>query len=215
MTDTEQLINKIERLELNAKRFRETPGQKRKRERQAIKNKRYKKRPKEITQQPKKQRGAFVGRVSFEWINGPKKGNKYSVMVTLQYPARLKIRGKELWVYPKDKDIEPFIWGGAKKAEDAMSKDGKRTQEEIEGTRRLRHPLRIKYEEMIKEFGPAKAGQLMAKGFVRAYNKIETKRAKRALAKLYGSVVRTNTVGHESFARQIRRSASIKTSKEH
>ncbi len=212
MTDTvHKLCNEIDGLLISAKRFRETPGQKRKRERQAVKNKRYKKKPAEITQQPKKQRGSYLGRVSFEWMNGPKKGDRHSVMVTLQYPARLKIRGKDLWVYPRPKDIEPYIWGAEKKPAQGMGKDDPKRDENLDRLRRLRHPLRVKYDELLKDVGPIKAGQIMARGFILAYNQIENQRASRALAKLYGSVLRTNKTGHAAFARQIRRSASIST----
>ena len=191
---------------LEAKRFRETSSQKRQRERRSRRNKNYKKKPVEITQQPRKLRKAFVGRVSFEWINGPKRGNKYSVMVTLQYPARLRIKGKELWVFPLDKEIDPYEWGGDKAKADAMAKEAnKKSAEDKDREKRLRHPLRLKYEQLIKDHGPFTAGRIMAKGFVITYNKMGTKAAKIAITKLYGSVLRGNTTGHKSFTRAIYR----------
>lgn len=180
-------------------------------ERKTERNKRWRKVPFEITQQPKKTRQVWMGRVTYEWMEGPKKGQKTACPITLKEPARLSIRGKDLWVLPTNG--EPYIWGekghNPPQPDEKRMRDWKRRKSAAKREKRLREKLMEKFQELLKAYGPHEAGKRMATAFVRAHNRLNDKLAKRALAKVYGSVVKTNRVAHLAFARKIRAAVSL------
>jgi hypothetical protein len=62
----------------------------------------------DVTSQPEKHKNSYMGRASFYWKNDPDK-HKHSVNITLDGPAKLSIKGKDLKVDPKEG--ESFTWG--------------------------------------------------------------------------------------------------------
>jgi len=197
--------------QLSAERWRQTPSERKRQQRQSERNKRYRKVPIEITQQPTKKRGVWMGRVSYEWKSGPKRGQKTSVPVTLNTPAKLSIRGKDLMVKPRDGEM--YVWGEKedekKLGTDADGKPIRKSEDGKAREQRLRDKLKEKYDKLIAEHGPLEAGRTMAKGFVLAHNKLKGKNAKRALAKVYGVVLKTNKAAHRAFGRAVKQSRSM------
>ena len=153
----------------------------------------------------------YVGRVSYEWKSGPKRGQRSSVPVTLKYPAKITIRGKDIMIKPRDG--EPYVWGekdgengkGGKGGKTDTSKPKSKSKKEA----RLRDILSSKYEDLISERGTVEAGKAMAKGFIIAHNKLKKKTAKRALAKVYGQILKSNKAAHLAFGKALRRSTRI------
>ncbi len=92
------------------RRFRKTASDRVKMERAARKNTRYIKKAVKITEQPRRKRKAYVGRATYEWMTGPKKGKRYSTNVTLKTPATLKISNREVAI--KHRGREPYSYGG-------------------------------------------------------------------------------------------------------
>jgi DNA-binding ferritin-like protein len=71
-----------------------------------------------ITNQPQPKGSRHVGHATFEWVNGPKKGQKQSQIITLGAPAELSIDTQgQLLVTEKNK--EPYVFGD--KTEDTPS----------------------------------------------------------------------------------------------
>ena len=200
---------------LSAERWRQTSSERKRQQRQSEKNKRFRKVPVEITQQPVKKRSVYMGRVTYEWKSGPKRGQKVSIPITLKQPARLSLRGKDVMVKPRDGDM--YAWGqketeepaGVQKLKDHESKPLPAKKRE----KRLRDQLKEKFDALIADRGPLEAGKVMARGFVQAHNKMGGKTAKRALAKVYGAVLASNKAAHLSFGRAVRKSASLTTRK--
>lgn len=102
-------------------------------EKAARKNKRVKKVWVEVTTQPEKKGKAWVGRATFEYKSGEKKGKKQSVNISLPGPAKLSIKSKKVWVKPKEGDAyfyaEESEAGGkdadeAAKSPEEMAKSG-------------------------------------------------------------------------------------------
>lgn len=196
---------------VSAERWRQTSSERKRQERQTERNKRFRKVPIKITQQPTKKRGVYMGRVTYEWKSGPKRGQKTSIPVTLKEPAKLTIKGKDLMVKPRDGEM--YVWGD-KDAEKEPGTDSKGNPIRKGGSgkareKRLRDQLKEKYEALIAERGPLEAGKAMAKGFVVAHNKLKGKTSKRALAKVYGVVLKTNKAAHRSFGRAVKQSKSM------
>jgi hypothetical protein len=181
-------------------------------ERQARRNERYRSKPIEIKQQPKKTRSRFVGYVVFEWETGPKKGKRYNSQITLRDQARLKIRGKELVVMPRDGD--EYIWG----EKDPNPQIDPEKQERLKnpgkpaGERelRLRDAIQKRFDEFLEERGPHGAGKAMATCFVRAYRKLDKKVAKLALGKAYKSVLLGNKAAFLAYSRALTTSHTMK-----
>ena len=69
----------------------------------------------DVSSQPEKHKKSYMGRASFYWKNDPDK-HKHSVNITLDGPAKLSIKGKDLHVVPKDG--EPFDWGEEREAQE-------------------------------------------------------------------------------------------------
>jgi hypothetical protein len=176
------------------------------------KRKHYRKKPTEITQQPSKKRDCYAGRCSWEWLSGPERGKKFNQPVSLPYPFTLKLRGKDLVVRPDEG--EEFVWGEAQSDETKKARE-KADQEPLDAEKGSRVKsmlalLREKLEALIEEKGPREGGKSFARGFILAHNKMSTKKAKLALAKLYAAVLKdSNRAAFLSFGAHLRSSVSM------
>lgn len=194
-------------------RFKQTKNDRRKAEQKAERRKNFRRKPIKITQQPKKKRGAYHGRVTFEWMSGPDRGKKYSQPVTLPEPFKIKLRGQDIIIQPKDGD--EYTWGEADQRQgEHIANKGKKgrpvNKEQGKRVKRAKDLIKEKLEALIEETGPREAGKTLARGFIIAHNKLKKKEAKRALAKLYGAVLKEgNRAAFLSFGAHVRRSASM------
>lgn len=197
------------------KRFKQTKTQRRQAEQRAERRKTWRKKPIRITQQPKKTRGAYHGRVTFEWTSGPEKGKKFSQPVTLPSQFRIRIQGQNVVIVPQGADS--YTWGEADEREsERLQKKGKTKKRPVSKKqgKRVQHmveKIRDKLDSLIEAKGHRAAGKTMARSFIIAHNKMKSKVAKRALAKLYGAVLTDgdHKAAHLAFASHVRRSASM------